>query len=414
MDYFINVNTAICEKDLFRFGFADVIESPFLQRLKGVSFLSTIDYIYDVEHRYSRFDHSLGCGYLALQLSKQLQLNKKQTEVLVLANLLHDIGHAPFSHASETFLLEKLRKYHEGVTSNYLRYNFRLSSNGFSLRDIFSSRDPEVIESVGQLIQNKSTNDNLVNTVYFCSTNCDKLDGTNRALFSLGGEYINPYDIIRAFIRIDDHIFFKAEYADVLERFWRNKFKLYDQYIYKLQVLSAEAMLTRALFLEFTTRELVNEFLRSTDHDAFSAINKGEYSSFISQVIYDKNFFVPLSILDKYFCDGVKNEFEKVRFDHERRLKLEKQIASRYSINEKYVISHFSFKKKFVINANFLWQAGLFRKNHSLINLEDINNNFRTYRITGDVFDVFIPDRPIQTENVEWVRKKKIELGILL
>ena len=95
------------ENELIKSGYEDIINSPFLQRLKGVSFLATMDHIYSVKQPFSRYDHSLGVAYLSLKLAKHLNLEKDQTEVLVITSLLHDIGHAPFSHAAETFLLEK-------------------------------------------------------------------------------------------------------------------------------------------------------------------------------------------------------------------------------------------------------------------------------------------------------------------
>ena len=179
-------DTEIFEKELIEYGFEDLINSPFLQRLKGVSFLATMDHIYTVKAPSSRYDHSLGTAYLALKLAKYLELKKSQTEVLVITNLLHDIGHAPFSHAAETFLLEKIRKYHEGLISSYLRFNTRLLPESFSLTEILSSRSEKVQNAITNLLLNKVTGDGVIDNIHYCSISCDKIDGTNRALFSLG------------------------------------------------------------------------------------------------------------------------------------------------------------------------------------------------------------------------------------
>ena len=76
---------------------------------------------------HSRFEHSLGSMYIAGEASTYIILNsknklgstsiidimdsidckseiKKQIQVTRLAALLHDVGHAPFSHTFEEFL----------------------------------------------------------------------------------------------------------------------------------------------------------------------------------------------------------------------------------------------------------------------------------------------------------------------
>lgn len=106
----------------------DVIDSQVFQRLRRISQTSYAPLYPSATH--TRFVHSLGVYYLgcyvaniidefALDGARVRKDKKKETQELVrsleifeLACLLHDVGHAPFSHTGEYFFL-KDRKYEE-------------------------------------------------------------------------------------------------------------------------------------------------------------------------------------------------------------------------------------------------------------------------------------------------------------
>jgi len=383
--------TKLFEKELSRAGFEDLIDSPFLQRLKGVSFLATMDHIYDVARPFSRYDHSLGAAFLALKLSNQLGLEKGQTEVLVIANLLHDIGHAPFSHAAETFLLEKIRKYHEGLISSYLRFNTRLLPESFSLYEILSNRSKKVEKNVTSLLLNKPTGDSIIDSIHYCSINCDKIDGTNRALFSLGLGCPAPISFLKFFSINGKTVLVNKNKVDDIVLFWRNKIELYNKYIYNNDVLSAEAMLTRSLNLSFDSKNLVDIFIGSTDEVAYNLMNRNEISGKIIELFSTKKLFLPLSSVDIGYFSIVERKLRRFRFDWVNRKKIETEIANHLGIDPQFIISHFSFKKQFKTNLDYLNQLNLFENNYDTMPLIKINKTFYSVRLSGDVLDVFFP-----------------------
>ncbi len=87
----------------------DIIEHPYLQRLRRIRQLGLTDLVYPGA-LHTRFHHALGAMHLMQNTIDSLR-NKKQDisddecEAALIAILLHDIGHGPFSHALEYVLL---------------------------------------------------------------------------------------------------------------------------------------------------------------------------------------------------------------------------------------------------------------------------------------------------------------------
>lgn len=85
---------------------AALLETPPFQRLAGVS-LSDVPGELLFGHRFSsRLDHALGVYHLA-------RLARPRDRALQAAALAHDLGHGPFSHASEPLMRERLGIDHE-------------------------------------------------------------------------------------------------------------------------------------------------------------------------------------------------------------------------------------------------------------------------------------------------------------
>ena len=87
----------------------DLIEHPYVQRLRRIRQLGLTDLVYPGA-LHTRFHHALGAMHLMQNTVDSLR-NKGQDiadnecEALLIAILLHDIGHGPFSHALEYVLL---------------------------------------------------------------------------------------------------------------------------------------------------------------------------------------------------------------------------------------------------------------------------------------------------------------------
>jgi len=90
----------------------DLVSHPWFQRLRNIRQLGMSHYVYPGAV-HSRFQHSLGAMYLTSQAvhtlrTKGTEISPAEEEAVLVAILLHDIGHGPFSHALEHSLIEDM------------------------------------------------------------------------------------------------------------------------------------------------------------------------------------------------------------------------------------------------------------------------------------------------------------------
>jgi HD superfamily phosphohydrolase len=121
----------------------EIISQPAFQRLRRIRQLAWTDQVYPGA-MHTRFEHSLGVMHTATRLYSairqacsdvlQEELGYKEEglnrdlQLVRLAALLHDVGHAPFSHASEILFPEQAngKKYkHESYSAAIVRTELR-------------------------------------------------------------------------------------------------------------------------------------------------------------------------------------------------------------------------------------------------------------------------------------------------
>lgn len=109
----------------------DLIEHPWFQRLRNIKQLGLTSFVYPGAN-HSRFQHCLGALHLmdmaiTTLRSKGTEISTREEEAVLIAILLHDSGHGPFSHALENsiitgishedislLLMEKLNEFYKG------------------------------------------------------------------------------------------------------------------------------------------------------------------------------------------------------------------------------------------------------------------------------------------------------------
>src|ERR1035441_2629494 len=82
---------------------AEIVETPVFQRLRGIRQLAFANLVYPGA-LHTRFDHTLGVLYVTSQLCGVFNFSDEDRRLVRLSALVHDLGHGPFSHVSESAL----------------------------------------------------------------------------------------------------------------------------------------------------------------------------------------------------------------------------------------------------------------------------------------------------------------------
>ena len=101
----------------------DVIEHPFVQRLRRILQLGLTHLVYPGA-MHTRFNHVLGAMHLMRTAISTIRrkghsVSENEERAVLLAILLHDIGHGPFSHALEYDIVSGIT--HEEISSLFIK-----------------------------------------------------------------------------------------------------------------------------------------------------------------------------------------------------------------------------------------------------------------------------------------------------
>lgn len=117
----------------------NVIDHQTFQRLRHIKQLGLTDLVFPTAN-HTRFSHSIGAAWLAKNIlnnsnKTDIKLAEHESIATILAGLIHDIGHGPFSHAFESLFDKKTKYAHEKWTPLFISEITNDTKSG-SLKDV--------------------------------------------------------------------------------------------------------------------------------------------------------------------------------------------------------------------------------------------------------------------------------------
>ncbi|MDF2431476.1 MAG: uncharacterized protein JWP44_1107 [Mucilaginibacter sp.] len=221
----------------------DLIEHPYFQRLRYIKQLGMTHLVYPGA-LHTRFHHALGAMHLMGMAIETLRnkghdISNEEEEAVIIAILLHDIGHGPFSHALEEIIVENIS--HEDISAMLMnKLNTRFEGRLNMAIEIFKGTYPR--QFLHQLVSSQ--------------LDMDRMDYLNRDSFFTGvSEGVISSDRIIKMLNVkDDHIAVEEKGIYSVEKFLIARRLMYWQVYLHKTVIAAEQLLAKILK---RSRELV-------------------------------------------------------------------------------------------------------------------------------------------------------------
>lgn len=214
----------------------DLMEHPYFQRLRRISQMGLSYLVYPGAH-HTRFHHALGCLHIMQKAietlsTKGVRISPAEKEGVLIAILLHDIGHGPFSHAMEQSIVEKV--HHEAISLAFM--------------EVLNAQFNGSLTLAIQIFQG-SYHRRFLNQLVSSQLDMDRADYLKRDSFYTGMAEGNiNIDRIIAMLNVkDDELVIEEKGVYTVEKFLVARRLMYWQvYLHKTGVV-AEQLITRVL-----------------------------------------------------------------------------------------------------------------------------------------------------------------------
>ncbi len=285
-----------------------IVDTPQFQRLRRIRQLGFANLVYPGAN-HTRFEHSLGVMHITKLLQKRLELDDE----VVIAALIHDVGHTPFSHSSESLLEryagirhEDLKKIVHGELKdvlNDLGYNLR------KLSDIVSGKKQSIV--CGDI-------------------DADRMDYLVRDAYYTGVAY-GVFDIYRLIdkVKFNGEVIIEAGGLKAAESLLISRFLMYPTVYFHHVCRIARKMYEKAMKRIIENGFDAKSLLLMDDCEAMNVIKARErefYDMIINRKLFKRAIYVGRREVDL-------REISRINED-----RAERDIAEEVGIDERYVI----------------------------------------------------------------------------
>ena len=373
----------------------DIIQHPYFQRLRRISQLGLTNLVYPGA-LHTRFHHALGAMHLmtiaiATIRRKGHEITVEEERGVLIAILLHDIGHGPFSHTLEYDIVNKVS--HEDISS-------------FFIERISMAFDGKL--DLALLIFKNNYHKKFLYQLVSSQLDMDRLDYLNRDSFYTGVSEgkIGSDRIIEMLNVHEGNLVLEEKGIYSIEKFIVARRLMYWQVYLHKTVTASELMLIKIMqrakelstqnvelfaspaFQFFLKNAISNEDFKNTpivleqfaqmdDYDILGAVkvwqnHSDKILSFLCQRLINRELF--------------KIELSKEPFSEER-IQLEREIVkAKYDLNDEE-LSYFVYSEKRSNNAyNKKYQKiNILMKNGEIIDISQASDNLNISALSQPV-----------------------------
>jgi len=330
----------------------DLIEHPYFQRLRYIKQLGMTHLVYPGA-LHTRFHHALGAMYLMGMAIETLRnkghaISNEEEEAVIIAILLHDIGHGPFSHALEYSIVEGIS--HEDISGMLMN----------KLNEQFSGRLTMAIAIFKGGYTRK-----FLHQLVSGQLDMDRMDYLNRDSFFTGvSEGVISSDRIIKMLNVkDDQIVIEEKGIYSIEKFLIARRLMYWQVYLHKTVISAEFMLAKILkrsrelalrgdtllatpaLTHFLKKPISREAFMNEDHhlETFATLDDTDIMAAVKAWTTHNDFVLAKLCTDLVNRNLYKVDISNTPFDKQHIAALTKQAITTYGVTAN-AASYFVFK----------------------------------------------------------------------
>lgn len=262
----------------------DLLQTPEFQRLRRIKQLGVSEFVFP-SATHTRFAHSIGVFHNARKLMEVVRreegsLNPRREHVTLIAALLHDIGHGPFSHTFEVARESLAERRGDKAIDRHEKFSAQIirSTHG-CVRPILDRVDSCLAEEVANLIEAEDPID-IYHAVVSSSFDADRLDYLVRDRYMTGTgagsidtdwliDNLTKYEINVAQdddeeVRTVPTFVFRYKGRQAAEDFLLARYRLYSQ-VYLHKTTRGFEQLLSALFQRIGGEDLSSNQIGLTD-----------------------------------------------------------------------------------------------------------------------------------------------------
>lgn len=296
-----------------------LIDTPQIQRLRRIKQLGFTYLVYPGAN-HTRFEHSIGTMYLASRLSYGLKLPDEQRQILRVCAILHDAGHGPFSHVSESVLKQS----HEELTSKLIRES--------EISTILSEKyDPEEIIS---LIRGEGSLGQIISG----DLDVDRMDYLLRDSYYTGVAY-GVIDVERLIhnMKLEDNLILKSKGVQAAESMLLARYFMYPSVYQHHTTRIINSMFRRCLKQLFKEGHIDPENIYKYDDADIISIARYQ-EGLIGDIIHRLDNRKLFKTVYSLKLDELTNPGAIFKIEPEQIQQYEIQIAEELGVPEDYVI----------------------------------------------------------------------------